>query len=66
MTELNCADLIPEPKVVAAGLRACRRVNDYALAVRFLESLMIKCGSKKHVEQVYPWIIQEVCHRLRL
>ena len=28
-------DLVPEPTIVAAALRACRRVNDYALTTRF-------------------------------
>jgi cytochrome c oxidase subunit 5a len=60
MTDLQGHDLIPEPKVVSAALRACRRINDLALAVRFLEAVHIKCGTKKHVDQVYPWILQEV------
>lgn len=63
MNQLQQHDLIPDPKIVAAALRACRRINDYAVAVRFLEQVRIKCqSSKKHVEEVYPWIIQEVSH----
>ena len=61
MVQLNMHDVIPDPKIVAAALRACRRVNELAVAVRFLEQLKIKCRqSKQHTEQVYPWIIQEV------
>ena len=45
---------------MAAGLRACRRVNDLSLAVRFLEHIKIKCGSEKTRKLVYPYIIQEV------
>lgn len=60
MTELQNYDVIPEPKIVAAALRACRRVNDFALSVRFLESIKIKCGTKKNVETIYPYILQEV------
>jgi len=60
MTELHTFDLIPDPKIVAAALRACRRVNDFSLCVRFLESLKIKCGSKKNRKLVYPWIIGEI------
>lgn len=60
MGELHNFDVIPDPKVVEAALRACRRVNDYALTIRFLESLKIKCGTKKNRELVYPWIMQQV------
>lgn len=38
--------------------RACRRVNDYALAVRFLEAIKYKCGN--HVNTIYPYILQEI------
>ena len=34
-------DLVPEPKIIIAALRACRRVNDYALAVRLLEAIKV-------------------------
>ncbi|PKU30772.1 ribonuclease p protein subunit p25 [Limosa lapponica baueri] len=30
-------DLVPEPKIIDAALRACRRLNDFASAVRILE-----------------------------
>ncbi|VDO95318.1 unnamed protein product [Soboliphyme baturini] len=56
--ELHKEDVIPEPKIVAAALRACRRVNDYALAVRFLEAVRLKCGRKAN--KIYPYVIQEV------
>ncbi|KAL7078555.1 hypothetical protein ACQ4LE_002596 [Meloidogyne hapla] len=59
-TELFNFDVIPDPKIVTAGLRACRRVNDLSLAVRFLENIKIKCGSEKTQKLVYPYIIQEV------
>ncbi|PIO55798.1 cytochrome c oxidase subunit Va, partial [Teladorsagia circumcincta] len=61
LTELHDYDVIPDPKVVEAALRACRRVNDLALCVRFLEAIKIKCGSKKNREVVYGYIINEVC-----
>lgn len=60
MTELHDFDVIPDPKVVEAALRACRRVNDYALTLRFLESIKIKCGSKKNRELIYGYIVKEV------
>ena len=58
MTDLQNADVIPEPKIIEAALRACRRVDDHALAVRFLEAIKIKCGPQWMVDKVYPWIIQ--------
>ncbi|XP_050502677.1 cytochrome c oxidase subunit 5A, mitochondrial-like [Diabrotica virgifera virgifera] len=51
-------DLVPEPKILIAALKACRRVNDFALAVRILEATKDKCGSK--VNEIYPYIIQEL------
>lgn len=35
-------DLVPEPKIIDAALRACRRLNDFASAVRILE--VVKVG----------------------
>ncbi|KAL6727817.1 hypothetical protein Aduo_009660 [Ancylostoma duodenale] len=60
LTELHDYDVIPDPKVVEAALRACRRVNDFSLCVRFLEAIKIKCGSKKNREIIYNYIIKEV------
>ncbi|KAK9498111.1 hypothetical protein O3M35_003990 [Rhynocoris fuscipes] len=58
MNDLSGMDLIPEPKVIEAALRACRRVNDYALCVRYLEAIKSKCGPK--VNTIYPYLIQEL------
>ncbi len=45
MADLGTMDLVPEPRIVAAALRACRRVNDYSLTTRILELIEIKtCG----------------------
>ncbi len=35
MGDLAGMDLVPEPTIVAAALRACRRINDYALSTRY-------------------------------
>uniref|UniRef100_A0A8R1HXC8 Cytochrome c oxidase subunit 5A, mitochondrial n=1 Tax=Caenorhabditis japonica TaxID=281687 RepID=A0A8R1HXC8_CAEJA len=59
-TELHDYDVIPDPKVVEAGLRACRRVNDFALAVRFLEAIKIKCGTQKNRDTIYAYIVKQV------
>ncbi len=37
MHDLNGMDLCPEPAIVAAALRACRRVNDYSLTTRYVQ-----------------------------
>ncbi|RXG58140.1 cytochrome c oxidase subunit 5A, mitochondrial [Armadillidium vulgare] len=42
---LGGMDLVPEPKIVIAALKACRRLNDIALAIRFIEAVE-KMGSK--------------------
>ncbi|VDD95448.1 unnamed protein product [Enterobius vermicularis] len=60
LTELNHYDLVPEPEVVKAALQACRRVNDFALCVRLLEGVKIKCGWKKNRELVYGYIVKEL------
>uniref|UniRef100_T1HM18 Cytochrome c oxidase subunit 5A, mitochondrial n=2 Tax=Rhodnius prolixus TaxID=13249 RepID=T1HM18_RHOPR len=58
MNDLHGMDLVPDPKVIIAALRACRRINDYALAVRFLEAVKFKCGP--HLDKIYPWILEEI------
>ncbi|XP_035732707.1 cytochrome c oxidase subunit 5A, mitochondrial-like [Vespa mandarinia] len=58
MNDLAGMDLVPEPRIICAALRACRRVNDYALAIRFLESIKDKCGP--YVNTIYPYILQEI------
>lgn len=57
MNELLGMDMIPEPEIVSAGLRAARTVHDYALAVRWLEGCRFKCGNEK---KIYEWLMQEV------
>ncbi|KAK8401243.1 hypothetical protein O3P69_002780 [Scylla paramamosain] len=58
MNDLCGMDLVPEPKIIIAALKACRRVDDYALAVRFLEAVKEKCGNKQ--KEIYPYILQEI------
>lgn len=58
MNDICGMDLVPEPKIVVAALKACRRINDFALAVRFLEAVQAKCGPK--VGEIYPYILQEI------
>merc|ERR1719437_343786 len=56
--DLAGLDLVPEPAIVAAALRACRRVNDYSLTTRILEIIKIKCGDKE--AEFWPYIMQEL------
>ncbi|XP_022905244.1 cytochrome c oxidase subunit 5A, mitochondrial [Onthophagus taurus] len=58
MNDICGMDLVPEPKIIIAALKACRRVNDYALAIRFIEAVKDKCGGK--VNEIYPYIVQEI------
>ncbi|GBP51772.1 Cytochrome c oxidase subunit 5A, mitochondrial [Eumeta japonica] len=58
MNDLCGMDLVPDPQIITAALHACRRVNDYALAIRFLEAVKDKCGPK--VKEIYPYVIQEI------
>ncbi|XP_063782462.1 cytochrome c oxidase subunit 5A, mitochondrial isoform X1 [Pseudophryne corroboree] len=50
-------DLVPEPKILDAALRACRRLNDFASTVRILEAVKDKAGPYK---EIYPYVIQEL------
>lgn len=58
INDLSGEDLVPEPKIIIAALKACRRVNDFAIAVRFLEVIKDQCGGK--VNEIYPYILQEI------
>lgn len=58
MNDLAGYDAVPEPRIIIAGLHACRRLNDYALSVRFLEMVRDKCGNE--VDKIYPYIVNEV------
>ncbi|EAT36510.1 AAEL011406-PA [Aedes aegypti] len=58
MNDLLGMDLVPEPKIIVAALKACRRLNDYALAIRFLEGVKNQCGSNE--KEIYPYLLQEI------
>lgn len=60
MNDLCGMDLVPDPKIVIAAMKACRRLNDFALAVRFLEAVREKCGSKQN--EIYPYVIKVSFH----
>ncbi|CAG0890247.1 unnamed protein product [Cyprideis torosa] len=55
--DLYSYDVIPDPKIVDAALRACRRVNDHSLAVRILETVNAKCA---HHPKVWPYVVSKI------
>lgn len=55
--ELVDYDCVPDVEIIKACLKACRRLNDYALAIRFMEVVKDKCGE---VETWYAYILQEI------
>ena len=57
VNELYGHDLVPEPRIVNAMLRACRRLDDFAMAVRVMEIIKLKCGQSGDKE-IYNYIIQ--------
>ena len=50
MNTLIGYDLVPEPKILEAALRACRRLNDLASAIRILEAVKVR-------EKLLSWLI---------
>jgi len=58
MNDLQGMDMVPEPKIISAAMRACRRVDDYALAVRYLEAVQNKCGGQK--DKIWPYLLSEI------
>lgn len=50
-------DAVPEPEVVAAALRAARRVNNFAIAVRIIEAVKKKGGGDM---KIYNYIIENI------
>ena len=58
LNDLTNMDLIPEPKIIVAALNACRRLNDFAMAIRYLEALYIKCGNNQ--KEIWPYLMSEL------
>jgi len=57
INDMHNFDLVPEPKIMIAVLKACRRVNDHSLAVRYLEAVMRKANYKKNI---VDYLMQEI------
>jgi len=58
MNDLCGMDLVPEPKIMIAALHACRRLDDFALALRFVEAMKEKCIAANNT--IYPYILKEI------
>lgn len=58
MNDLMAYDAVPDPEIVIAALIACRRINDYALTVRFLEAVRNKCGNQ--ISTIWPYLVEEI------
>lgn len=56
-------DLIIDPCIVEAGLKACRRVNDIAIAIRWLEVVRDKCADDE--KSLYPCIMEQIAPTMK-
>ncbi|KAE8743798.1 hypothetical protein FOCC_FOCC009574 [Frankliniella occidentalis] len=67
LSDVQGLEMILEPSTMVAALHAIRRVNDYALAVRFLEAVRSRCGPQSDAacRERYQWILRELCPTLR-
>lgn len=57
VNDLYGHDLVPEPRIVRAMLKAARRLDDIAMAIRILEAVKEKAAGS---EEIYSYIINEV------
>lgn len=56
INDMQTMDLIPEPEIMKAVLRACRRVNDHSVAIRYLEAVKAKAND----ENIWNYLMQEI------
>ena len=57
LNDLYGYDVVPEPKIVVAMLKAARRLNDLPMAVRILEAVKEKAAGNQNV---YSYVIGAV------
>lgn len=57
LNELYGKDLVPEPKILIAMLHACRRLDDFSMTVRILESVKVKSAGSS---EIYNYILKEL------
>jgi cytochrome c oxidase subunit 5a len=58
MNNLIGMDLVPDPKIISAALRACRKLNDYSLTTRFLEAIRMRANAAN--KDIYPYVLKEI------
>lgn len=57
INDMHMFDLVPEPKIMIEVLKACRRVNDHSLAVRYLEAVARKAN---HDKTIVDYLMKEI------
>lgn len=57
LNDLYGHDLVPEPRIVGAMLKAARRLNDLPMALRILEAVKQKAAGD---EKIYSYVLSEV------
>ncbi|KAK6180424.1 hypothetical protein SNE40_012584 [Patella caerulea] len=57
INDLQGEDFVAEPELVIEAMKVCRKLNDYALAVRFLEAIKEKSSTNK---DIWPYMLQEI------
>lgn len=57
INDMQGYDLIPEPKIMIAVLKACRRINEHSLAVRYLEAVWKKTN---YNQKIIDYLMQEI------
>lgn len=57
INDLQGFDMVPEPKIMIEVLKACRRVNDHSLAVRYLEAVWYKANNDT---EICDYLISEI------
>lgn len=57
INDMHSFDLVPEPQIIIEVIKACRRLNDHSLAVRYLEGVWRKANYKKHI---IDYLMQEI------
>jgi len=57
LNDLYGHDLVPEPRIVSAMLKAARRLDDLPMAIRILEAVKHKGNCD---EKIYSYILNEI------
>jgi len=58
VNDLTGMDMVMDPQIIIAALHAARRINDYALTTRLLES--VQWRAEMQSSDIWPYIMQEI------